>query len=167
MTQGQTDAQYMFLAQRLQALDTGWHELRRMWESRHCVLAQAFDFQTMLRDAKQAEGFLNSQVCDYIPYLSAFWERAPFQLNKLQIMTLNNNNFLSLCLQEYVLSHTEMPSSLQGAVEAIKKHEDFLTTMEANEEKINGVVESGRRLISDGNTYADKIQEKTDSIQER
>uniref|UniRef100_A0A671MSK1 Spectrin beta chain n=1 Tax=Sinocyclocheilus anshuiensis TaxID=1608454 RepID=A0A671MSK1_9TELE len=75
--------------------------------------------------------------------------------------------FLSLCLQEYVLSHTEMPSSLQGAVEDIKKHEDFLTTMDANEEKINGVVESGRRLISDGNTYADKIQEKTDSIQER
>uniref|UniRef100_A0A672Q060 Spectrin beta chain n=1 Tax=Sinocyclocheilus grahami TaxID=75366 RepID=A0A672Q060_SINGR len=129
VTQGQTDAQHMFLAQRLQALDTGWHELRRMWESRHCVLAQAFDFQTLLRDAKQAEGFLNSQ--------------------------------------EYVLSHTEMPSSLQGAVEAIKKHEDFLTTMEANEEKINGVVESGRRLISDGNTNADKIQEKTDSIQER
>jgi len=53
----------MFLAQRLQALDTGWHELRRMWESRHCVLAQAFDFQTLLRDTKQAEGFLNSQVC--------------------------------------------------------------------------------------------------------
>uniref|UniRef100_A0A8C2I833 Spectrin beta chain n=1 Tax=Cyprinus carpio TaxID=7962 RepID=A0A8C2I833_CYPCA len=126
---GQTDAQHMFLAQRLQALDTGWHELRKMWESRHCVLAQAFDFQTLLRDANQAEGFLNSQ--------------------------------------EYVLSHTEMPSSLQGAVEAIKKHEDFLTTMEANEEKINGVVESGRRLVSDGNTYADKIQEKTDSIQER
>uniref|UniRef100_A0A8C2I6D3 Spectrin beta chain n=1 Tax=Cyprinus carpio TaxID=7962 RepID=A0A8C2I6D3_CYPCA len=127
--EGQTDAQHMFLAQRLQALDTGWHELRKMWESRHCVLAQAFDFQTLLRDANQAEGFLNSQ--------------------------------------EYVLSHTEMPSSLQGAVEAIKKHEDFLTTMEANEEKINGVVESGRRLVSDGNTYADKIQEKTDSIQER
>lgn len=60
-----------------------------------------------------------------------------------------------------------MPSSLQGAVEAIKKHEDFLTTMEASEEKLNGVVESGRRLVSDGNTYADKIQEKTDSIQER
>lgn len=64
VTQGQTDAQHMFLAQRLQALDTGWHELRKMWESRHCVLAQAFDFQTLLRDAKQAEGFLNSQVCD-------------------------------------------------------------------------------------------------------
>uniref|UniRef100_A0AAY4D1S4 Spectrin beta chain n=1 Tax=Denticeps clupeoides TaxID=299321 RepID=A0AAY4D1S4_9TELE len=129
VTQGQTDAQHMFLAQRLQALDTGWHELRRMWENRHSLLAQAFDFQTFLRDAKQAEGFLNSQ--------------------------------------EYVLSHTEMPSSLQGAVEAIKKHEDFMTTMEASEEKISGVVEAGRRLVSDGNANADKILEKADSIQER
>ncbi|XP_063750418.1 spectrin family protein isoform X3 [Eleginops maclovinus] len=129
VTQGQTDAQHMFLAQRLQALDTGWHELRRMWENRHSVLAQAFDFQTFLRDAKQAEAFLNSQ--------------------------------------EYVLSHTEMPTSLQGAEEAIKKHEDFLTTTEASEEKITGVVEAGRRLINDSNANSDKIQEKVDSIQER
>uniref|UniRef100_A0A8C4DDL7 Spectrin beta chain n=1 Tax=Dicentrarchus labrax TaxID=13489 RepID=A0A8C4DDL7_DICLA len=129
VTQGQTDAQYMFLAQRLQALDTGWHELRRMWENRHSLLAQAFDFQTFLRDAQQAEAFLNSQ--------------------------------------EYVLSHTEMPTSLQGAEEAIKKHEDFLTTTEASEEKINGVVEAGRRLINDCNANSDKIQEKVDSIQER
>ncbi|KAG5853134.1 hypothetical protein ANANG_G00069860 [Anguilla anguilla] len=129
VTQGQTDAQHMFLAQRLQALDTGWHELRRMWENRHSLLAQACNFQTFLRDAKQAEGFLNSQ--------------------------------------EYILSHTEMPSSLQGAEAAIKKHDDFLTTMEANEDKIVGVVETGRRLVDDNNTNADKIQEKTDSIQER
>ncbi|CAB1332984.1 unnamed protein product [Coregonus sp. 'balchen'] len=128
VTQGQTDAQYMFLAQRLQALDTGWQDLRRMWENRHSLLAQAFDFQTFLRDVKQAEGFLNSQ--------------------------------------EYVLSHTEMPSSLQGAEEAIKKHEDFLTTMEASEEKITGVVEAGRRLVNDLNANSDKIQEKADSIQE-
>ncbi|XP_065818837.1 spectrin family protein isoform X1 [Labrus bergylta] len=129
VTQGQTDAQHMFLAQRLQALDTGWHELRRMWENRHSLLAQAFDFQNFLRDAKQAEAFLNSQ--------------------------------------EYVLSHTEMPTSLQGAEEAIKKHEDFLTTTEASEEKITGVVEAGRRLINDSNANSDKIQEKVDSIQER
>ncbi|KAM9728404.1 spectrin family protein isoform 1-T1 [Menidia menidia] len=129
VTQGQTDAQHMFLAQRLQALDTGWHELRQMWENRHNLLAQAFDFQTFLRDAKQAEAFLNSQ--------------------------------------EYVLSHTEMPTSLQAAEEAIKKHEDFLTTTEASEEKITGVVEAGRRLINDSNANSDKIQEKVDSIQER
>lgn len=60
-----------------------------------------------------------------------------------------------------------MPSSLEGALEAIKKHEDFLTTMEASEEKINCVVESGRRLVSDGNANGDKIQEKADSIEER
>lgn len=66
-----------------------------------------------------------------------------------------------------MLSHTEMPSSLQGALEAIKKHEDFMTTMEASEEKINGVVEAGRHLVSDGNANSDKIQEKADSIQER
>uniref|UniRef100_A0AAY5KRR1 Spectrin beta chain n=1 Tax=Esox lucius TaxID=8010 RepID=A0AAY5KRR1_ESOLU len=129
VTQGQTDSQYMFLAQRLQALDTGWHELRRMWENRHSLLAQAFDFQTFLRDVKQAESFLNSQ--------------------------------------EYVLSHTEMPCSLQGAEEAIKKHEDFLTTMEASEEKILGVVEAGRRLVNDDNANSEKIQEKADSIQDR
>uniref|UniRef100_W5M2X0 Uncharacterized protein n=1 Tax=Lepisosteus oculatus TaxID=7918 RepID=W5M2X0_LEPOC len=129
VTRGQTDAQYMFLGQRLQALDTGWNELRRMWENRHNLLAQAFDFQTFLRDAMQAEGFLNNQ--------------------------------------EYVLSHTEMPSTLQGAEAAIRKHEDFLTTMEASEEKIHGVVDSGRRLMAEGNANADKIQEKADSIQER
>lgn len=75
--------------------------------------------------------------------------------------------FPASCPQEYVLSHTEMPSSLQGALEAIKKHEDFMTTMEASEEKINGVVEAGRRLVSDGNVNGDKIQEKGESIQER
>lgn len=56
-----------------------------------------------------------------------------------------------------MLSHTEMPTSLQGAEEAIKKHEDFLTTTEASEEKINGVVEAGRRLINEGNANSDKI----------
>ena len=60
-----------------------------------------------------------------------------------------------------------MPTSLQGAEEAIKKHEDFLTTTEASEEKITGVVESGRRLINECNANSDKIQEKVDSIQER
>lgn len=60
-----------------------------------------------------------------------------------------------------------MPTSLQGAEEAIKKHEDFLTTTEASEEKITGVVEAGRRLINDCNANSDKIQEKVDSIQER
>ncbi|KAK0150450.1 Spectrin beta chain, non-erythrocytic 1 [Merluccius polli] len=129
VTQGQTDAQYMFLRQRLQALDTGWNELHKMWENRQNLLAQSHAYQLFLRDTKQAEAFLNNQ--------------------------------------EYVLAHTEMPSTLQGAEGAIKRQEDFMTTMDANEEKIVGVVEAGRRLVSDRNINTERIQEKVDSIFER
>lgn len=65
------------------------------------------------------------------------------------------------------MAHTEMPTTLEGAEAAIKKQEDFMTTMDANEEKINAVVETGRRLVSDGNINSDKIQEKVDSIDDR
>uniref|UniRef100_A0A3B4BR65 Spectrin beta chain n=1 Tax=Pygocentrus nattereri TaxID=42514 RepID=A0A3B4BR65_PYGNA len=122
VTQGQTDAQYMFLRQRLQALDTGWNELHKMWENRQNLLSQSHAYQLFLRDTKQAEAFLNNQ--------------------------------------EYVLAHTEMPTTLEGAEAAIKKQEDFMTTMDANEEKINSVVEAGRRLASDGNINAERIQER-------
>ena len=60
-----------------------------------------------------------------------------------------------------------MPRTLEGAEGAIKKQEDFMTTMDANEEKIKAVVDTGRRLVSDGNVNADRIQEKVDSIDER
>ncbi|KAF4071521.1 hypothetical protein AMELA_G00274250 [Ameiurus melas] len=129
VTQGQTDAQYMFLSQRLQALDTGWNELQKMWENRQKLLSQSHAYQLFLRDTKQAEAFLNNQ--------------------------------------EYVLAHTEMPATLEGAEGAIKKQEDFMTTMDANEEKINGVVETGHRLVTDGNISAERIQEKVVSIEER
>ncbi|GAA6091674.1 spectrin beta chain, non-erythrocytic 1 isoform X1 [Tachysurus ichikawai] len=129
VTQGQTDAQHMFLRQRLQALDTGWNELHKMWENRQNLLSQSHAYQLFLRDTKQAETFLNNQ--------------------------------------EYVLAHTEMPTTLEGAEGAIKKQEDFMTTMDANEEKINGVVEAGRRLASDGNINAEKIQERATSIDDR
>lgn len=129
VTQGQTDAQYMFLRQRLQALDTGWNELHKMWENRQNLLSQSHAYQLFLRDTKQAEAFLNNQ--------------------------------------EYVLAHTEMPTTLEGAEAAIKKQEDFMTTMDANEEKIGAVVDSGRRLVSDSNINADRIQEKVDSIESR
>uniref|UniRef100_A0A3Q3WD23 Spectrin beta chain n=1 Tax=Mola mola TaxID=94237 RepID=A0A3Q3WD23_MOLML len=129
VTQGQTDAQYMFLRQRLQALDTGWNELHKMWENRQNLLSQSHAYQLFLRDTKQAEAFLNNQ--------------------------------------EYVLAHTEMPTTLEGAEAAIKKQEDFMTTMDANEEKIGGVVDAGRRLVADGNVNGERIQEKVDSIDQR
>lgn len=69
--------------------------------------------------------------------------------------------------QEYVLAHTEMPTTLEAAEAAIKKQEDFMTTMDANEDKINGVVEAGRRLASDGNINSERIQERVASIDDR
>uniref|UniRef100_A0A8D0A2P7 Spectrin beta chain n=1 Tax=Sander lucioperca TaxID=283035 RepID=A0A8D0A2P7_SANLU len=76
-------------------------------------------------------------------------------------------SWLSRTQTEYVLAHTEMPPTLEGAEAAIKKQEDFMTTMDANEDKINGVVEVGRRLASDGNINAERIQERVASIDDR
>uniref|UniRef100_A0A9J8BVW1 Spectrin beta chain n=1 Tax=Cyprinus carpio carpio TaxID=630221 RepID=A0A9J8BVW1_CYPCA len=76
-------------------------------------------------------------------------------------------SWLSRTQTEYVLAHTEMPTTLEGAEAAIKKQEDFMTTMDANEDKINSVVEAGRRLASDGNINADRIQERAASIDDR
>ncbi|XP_045871573.1 spectrin beta chain, non-erythrocytic 2 isoform X1 [Meles meles] len=72
-----------------------------------------------------------------------------------------------LSSQDYVLSHTEMPGTLQAADAAIKKLEDFMSTMEANGERIRGLLEAGRQLVSGGNIHAEKIQEKADSIERR
>ncbi|XP_062864868.1 spectrin beta chain, non-erythrocytic 1-like isoform X1 [Trichomycterus rosablanca] len=129
VTRGQTEAQYMFLNQRLQALDTGWTELQEMWENRRKLLSQSHAYQLFLRDAQQAETFLNNQ--------------------------------------EYVLAHTELPATLEGAEGAVKKQEDFMTSVDANEEKISGVAESGRRLADEGNVSAERIREKAASVDQR
>ncbi|ELV09523.1 Spectrin beta chain, brain 2 [Tupaia chinensis] len=72
-----------------------------------------------------------------------------------------------LSSQEYVLSHTEMPGTLQAADAAIKKLEDFMSTMDASGERIRGLLEAGRQLVSEGNIHAEKIQEKAGSIERR
>ncbi|XP_059565928.1 spectrin beta chain, non-erythrocytic 2 isoform X2 [Myotis daubentonii] len=72
-----------------------------------------------------------------------------------------------LSSQEYVLSHTEMPGTLQAADATIKKLEDFVSTMDANGERIRGLLEAGRQLVSEGNIHAEKIREKADSIERR
>lgn len=45
VTEGENDPQYMFLRQRLQALDDGWHELLQMWENRQQLLSQSLNLQ--------------------------------------------------------------------------------------------------------------------------
>ncbi|KAL4656168.1 spectrin beta chain, erythrocytic-like [Arapaima gigas] len=62
--------------------------------------------------------------------------------------------------QEYTLARTEQPDTLDGAEQALRKHEDFVSTLDANEEKILNTLEGGQRLVNDGNLYSEKIEEK-------
>lgn len=76
--------------------------------------------------------------------------------------------FLSLLrVQEYTLAHIDKADTSAGAEKALKKHEDFVSTMEANEDKIDGALQGGRRLVDSRNLYSGKVQDKTDSIRDR
>lgn len=39
--------------------------------------------------------------------------------------------------------------------------------MDANEDKIDGALQSGQRLVDGNNLYAEKVQDKMDSIEDR
>lgn len=69
--------------------------------------------------------------------------------------------------QEHTLSKDETPSTLEQAENLLKRHEAFLATMEANDDKINGVVEFSRRLCDEGHFASDKIAKRADNIDER
>lgn len=77
------------------------------------------------------------------------------------------NSMMSILLQEYTLAHIDKPDTLAGAEKALKKHEDFVSTMEANEDKIDGALQGGQRLVDSNNLYSPKVQEKMDSVQDR
>lgn len=49
----------------------------------------------------------------------------------------------------------------------IKEHEAFLTTMEANDDKINSVVQFANRLVEERHFDAEKIQRKAENIEGR
>ncbi|XP_050732395.1 spectrin beta chain-like isoform X2 [Eriocheir sinensis] len=72
-----------------------------------------------------------------------------------------------LSQQEHYLSKDETPANLEQAENLIKRHEAFLTTMEANDEKINGICQFAQRLLDEEHFAADKIQKKAENIEER
>ncbi|KAL1791432.1 hypothetical protein HispidOSU_031447 [Sigmodon hispidus] len=97
----------------------------------------------------------------------------------------NRGNFLTQCLgfqefqkdakqaeailsnQEYTLAHLEPPDSLAAAEAGIKKFEDFLVSMENNQNKVLSPVDSGNKLLEEENVYSDKIREKIQMIEDR
>lgn len=49
----------------------------------------------------------------------------------------------------------------------IRRQEAFISTIDANDEKINEVLNSGQNLIKDNNYAADKVQQKCEALSER
>ena len=43
--EGQEDVQYMFLRERLNALNEGWDDCQRMWETKQMLLSQGLKLQ--------------------------------------------------------------------------------------------------------------------------
>ncbi|XP_015125014.1 spectrin beta chain isoform X2 [Diachasma alloeum] len=72
-----------------------------------------------------------------------------------------------LSQQEHHLAKDETPSNFEQAENMIKRHEAFMTTMDANDEKINSVVQFAARLVDEGHFAADKVRKKAESINER
>ncbi len=50
---------------------------------------------------------------------------------------------------------------------ALKKHEDFVTTMDANEEKIISTLVTGQRLVDSENLYSERVKDKMGTIEDR
>uniref|UniRef100_A0A665VLE0 Spectrin beta chain n=1 Tax=Echeneis naucrates TaxID=173247 RepID=A0A665VLE0_ECHNA len=92
------------------------------------------------------------------------------EVSKLQNFLQDMDDFQSWLFKtqkEYTLAHIDKPDTLAGAEKALKKHEDFVSTMEANQDKIDGALQGGQRLVDSNNLYSGKVQEKMDSIQDR
>ncbi|XP_039294197.1 spectrin beta chain isoform X2 [Nilaparvata lugens] len=72
-----------------------------------------------------------------------------------------------LSQQEHILSKDETPVNLEQAENLIKRHEAFLTTMEANDDKVNAVVQFAGRLNDEKHFAADKVNKKAENINDR
>ncbi|XP_053577742.1 spectrin beta chain, non-erythrocytic 4 [Bombina bombina] len=103
--------------------------------------------------------------------LLQMWENRREVLVQSHIFHLFLRDFkqAETCLnnQESTLAHVELPNTVEGVGEAIKKHRDFLTTMEINVQKVTVAVEAGESLIRLGNVFADRVQERIAAIQKR
>ncbi|NXV72256.1 SPTB1 protein, partial [Atlantisia rogersi] len=69
--------------------------------------------------------------------------------------------------QEYTLAHLDLPATLEGSAAALRRFQDFHTSMESSSQKVPEVVASGTKLVAEGNIFAEKIAEKCQALRER
>uniref|UniRef100_A0A8D2LQC9 Spectrin beta, non-erythrocytic 4 n=1 Tax=Varanus komodoensis TaxID=61221 RepID=A0A8D2LQC9_VARKO len=67
--------------------------------------------------------------------------------------------------QEATLSRAELPATVDGVEKAIRKHKDFMTTMELNLQKTRLALKAGTSLIRQGNLYSEQVKAKMEALQ--
>lgn len=103
--------------------------------------------------------------------LHKMWENRQIVLSQSLDQELFNRDArqseVLLSQQEHFLSKDDTPVSLEQAENQLKRHEAFLTTMEANDDKINTIVHVADTLIEKQHFDADKIKKRSDNIDQR
>ncbi|XP_010847633.1 PREDICTED: LOW QUALITY PROTEIN: spectrin beta chain, non-erythrocytic 4 [Bison bison bison] len=69
--------------------------------------------------------------------------------------------------QEMALSGQELPGTVESVEEALKRHRDFLTTMELNQQKMQLAVQAAEGLLRQGNAYGEQAQEAVTRLLEK
>ncbi|CAJ0579409.1 unnamed protein product, partial [Mesorhabditis spiculigera] len=72
-----------------------------------------------------------------------------------------------LSQQENFLTKDDTPTTLEQAENLKRRHQDFMTTMQANDERLDAVIALGNQHSSSGHYAADKIHKKTANIADR
>uniref|UniRef100_A0A8C3ICM4 Spectrin beta chain n=1 Tax=Chrysemys picta bellii TaxID=8478 RepID=A0A8C3ICM4_CHRPI len=62
--------------------------------------------------------------------------------------------------QASTLAHAELPTTMEAAEKAIKKHKDFITTMELSVPKTTLALRAGESLVRQGSPYSERAQEE-------
>ena len=103
--------------------------------------------------------------------LHQMWENRQVLLSQSLDQQLFNRDArqaeVLLSQQEHVLSKDDTPVNLEQAENQLKRHEAFLTTMEANDEKINTIVQVSDTLVDKQHFDADKIHKRAENIAQR
>jgi spectrin beta len=103
--------------------------------------------------------------------LDAMWRQKQLQLSEQLNMKMYERDVKQgealLNTQEYYLGKQEQPATLDEAEQLIRKHEDFITSVKANEDKIDGIRHFAMRLCEDNHHERDRIKTKADEIDTR
>ena len=103
--------------------------------------------------------------------LQQMWENRQVLLSQSLDQQLFNRDArqaeVLLSQQEHVLSKDDTPVNLEQAENQLKRHEAFLTTMEANDEKINTIVQVSDTLVEKQHFDSDRINKRAENIAQR